>query len=1071
MTGPAPAQTTAAVRTAAPSAGGTRLLQRKCACGSSNLGVGNECSECQGTRLQRKLAIGSTSDPLEAEADRVAAQVMARPTLPAGVSHAPLRIQRFSQTGGGSGEVAPPSVERVLASPGRPLEPALRTDMEQRFGRDFSSVRVHTGAAADASARELTARAYTVGPDIVFASGRYLPNIRSGKQLLAHELTHVVQQRAKSSDRISICSSHSRSQILRRAPDPNRRSSAMAPYVRKVVVYWHQTGRAWAYLSNGSRVAIDVVSNKLDVGNHTKHYEKPRGAKDAQFVRFVQPDLVWWAPAALAGPEEVSVQVIATNRQRLADLPTHIRQWVILHEQDAAKQVELGEQLVRDGITADTLAIAGNPLYTAHWSDDPENTSDIVELMRRLGLSNFRSREKFGEDLARQRRAELAHLWTERDSVDYWREFPEFATNDWNQQVDRLYKEAKREEELKWRLAFRRWDAAASSWWQLLLGSAAIGTGAALGPLLLNVGGNVVLNVGGKVVAAHAGISTATWMKALGLTFLANRFVTSLEQRYDEAAPGTSLLRIFGIALHQTGGLTDISEAVFNRSALTGADLGHTVTERLTGGFLGVLDFVDLSGLLVHPSFGLPATSRRTTAASAEAPAGGTIAERTEPASSMHGRATTEEAVSLGALEDAPRLTLEPPVQPSASPQAGRLSPDSEQLTRVENTSAQATAATDTSRATSSAVDGNASRGEGAAVETPPQPTTSPEPVFDPWLEQQGYRPAPGERAMKRDEASQGIENQQRSNATGTTGETVALTRLEPTQTVTTRGTSSRSPETGTDQAQLVIDIAAAEQRYQRLTEKARQAENDYARSLRDHGQRYRPRRQRDAELLQAKGDLAKARDDAKAKLTRLRKELAASRPAQDGQPHGKEGLAQEPKYAEELNKELKPHGREVRLVHTGAPLIDVAMVGEPALYSVKTLEPSPGTNAALRAAERGQPHDLAVLIARNATKALIARGSYKWKQLRNQWNVTKRDRYADQQAFGYELPPNPDDVPFVVNVRVVVQKALSIENQLSVEKEVADWMKKHQRVPPKFSWTITYAAAATRRANDAARP
>lgn len=81
-------------------------------------------------------------------------------------------------------------------SHGQPLDAGLRVQMEQSIGADFSSVRVHTGSEADASAKQLGAHAYTVGDDIVFASGRYEPGSESGQRTLAHELAHVVQQRS-----------------------------------------------------------------------------------------------------------------------------------------------------------------------------------------------------------------------------------------------------------------------------------------------------------------------------------------------------------------------------------------------------------------------------------------------------------------------------------------------------------------------------------------------------------------------------------------------------------------------------------------------------------------------------------------------------------------------------------------------------------------------------------------------------------------------------------------------------------------------------------------------------------
>ena len=90
---------------------------------------------------------------------------------------------------------APPIVHEVLRSPGQPLDAATRAFMESRFGHDFSQVRVHSNAAAEQSARAVNALAYTVGRDIVFNAGRYAPKTSAGQRLLAHELTHVVQQR------------------------------------------------------------------------------------------------------------------------------------------------------------------------------------------------------------------------------------------------------------------------------------------------------------------------------------------------------------------------------------------------------------------------------------------------------------------------------------------------------------------------------------------------------------------------------------------------------------------------------------------------------------------------------------------------------------------------------------------------------------------------------------------------------------------------------------------------------------------------------------------------------------
>ena len=144
--------------------------------------------------LQAKLSIGASHDPLEQEADQVADQVLAAPVNPA-VSGAAPHIQRFTgQPSAPAATSAPASVDRVLARPGRPLAPALQQEMGQRFGHDFSRVRVHSDAVSEKSVREVNANAYTVGHNIVFGAGQFAPGTHEGRRLIAHELTHVVQQ-------------------------------------------------------------------------------------------------------------------------------------------------------------------------------------------------------------------------------------------------------------------------------------------------------------------------------------------------------------------------------------------------------------------------------------------------------------------------------------------------------------------------------------------------------------------------------------------------------------------------------------------------------------------------------------------------------------------------------------------------------------------------------------------------------------------------------------------------------------------------------------------------------------
>lgn len=158
--------------------------------------------------VQAKLSINQPDDAFEREADSVADLVMkmddpnARQKADTGsvndkqaIMTAPLDTIACKATGD---EYADADVSGIVASGawsgGSPLDNETRSFMEPRFGYDFSQVRVHTDARASDSAAALSARAYTVGTDLVFRSGEYAPGSTEGRRLLAHELTHVVQQ-------------------------------------------------------------------------------------------------------------------------------------------------------------------------------------------------------------------------------------------------------------------------------------------------------------------------------------------------------------------------------------------------------------------------------------------------------------------------------------------------------------------------------------------------------------------------------------------------------------------------------------------------------------------------------------------------------------------------------------------------------------------------------------------------------------------------------------------------------------------------------------------------------------
>ena len=101
----------------------------------------------------------------------------------------------------------PPIVHDTIRSPGQPLDSATRAFMEPRFGHDFGDVRVHTDARAVESARAVNALAYTVGQNVVFGESKYVPTSHAGRELLAHELAHTIQQRTGGG--ASVCTDRS----------------------------------------------------------------------------------------------------------------------------------------------------------------------------------------------------------------------------------------------------------------------------------------------------------------------------------------------------------------------------------------------------------------------------------------------------------------------------------------------------------------------------------------------------------------------------------------------------------------------------------------------------------------------------------------------------------------------------------------------------------------------------------------------------------------------------------------------------------------------------------------------
>jgi hypothetical protein len=151
------------------------------------------------TGIQPKLQVSTPNDRYEQEANRVADQVIRmlappqrqlQPAEEEDLLESRSTVQRRAAGGTGGGE-APPIIQEVLSSPGRPLDPSTRQFMESRFGHDFSQVRVHADKRAVESAQAVNARAYAVGRNVVFGQGEYVPGNSESQSLLAHELAHI----------------------------------------------------------------------------------------------------------------------------------------------------------------------------------------------------------------------------------------------------------------------------------------------------------------------------------------------------------------------------------------------------------------------------------------------------------------------------------------------------------------------------------------------------------------------------------------------------------------------------------------------------------------------------------------------------------------------------------------------------------------------------------------------------------------------------------------------------------------------------------------------------------------
>jgi len=238
----------------------------------------------------------------EREADHAAAGAIQA----GGTTAAPLRAASAQ------GSAAPAIVDAVLAAPGHPLDAATRAGMEQRFGHDFSRVRVHDDTQASQSARAVKAEAYTSGSHIAFRAGAYRPDTDGGQRLLAHELAHVVQQSR-------VTESHPLLQRRLEGDDPKPVAGASVQIVSGSKPRRHQHGEQKIF---GGKMGGHVVINLGDGGvlgfsndEYGGHFfSKRKSKRNSTFEHYTQEE---WK-AQTDGKQVVTFSLNITPEQQKA---------------------------------------------------------------------------------------------------------------------------------------------------------------------------------------------------------------------------------------------------------------------------------------------------------------------------------------------------------------------------------------------------------------------------------------------------------------------------------------------------------------------------------------------------------------------------------------------------------------------------------------------------------------------------------------------------------------------------------------------------------------------------------
>jgi hypothetical protein len=936
--------------------------------------------------IQTKLAINAPGDRSEQDADRVAEHVMRTPEPPlqraspcggggptghtAQPGWAPERVQQNGVQAGPTGEgAAPPSVHAVLRSPGQPLDPATRAFMEPRFGSDFSRVRVHTGATAEESAREVNAHAYAVGQDIVFGASRFAPETQEGRRLLAHELTHVQHQEGASALRIFRQPDLTASGLTPTMPEPRSLHVSLDVGDLEADELDQEIERIQQWLNaHPERSESEYLRSELK-----RLQSAPKPQTGSFLIRFSQA----WGQAEEALRKEVRRRdkesygsSITRGLMKVKDLAVSPEE-VWKHGLAANLFLRREKQLVEawsQALASKTFskrydAAKYGRIYDTerYYQSSSKRRDDDTEIWSRgVAYGLFLPTEKAAVLRIPPAGVLRAGVLTQRiKTVDP--KSPEVA-----KLIDEIHDFTS--------------DPA------IVL----------LGPEVEKLLGPFGYTYRDRVEAhdvAHD-INTA-YQKSLEPNQVRKVTDAPVQVRWDECMRRRSL------------GVNNLEAAEFDPACFRSEDEFQQELIRRSQEFRTRYQGCGHS----RPSH----FKCRDEVAAEYFPAG-------------QARQDAIRRWAYGELE-----IYKGVVQGGVVSQSGfHFAHD------VLGWSTERSAAFGGALSTGTSLGlGYVQRRavlQKPPANAPPPPTATTEVVGKP-----EPMPKPDAPVVK------GAPN----------APVKPPVEFKPPPALTPDPVQKALPPP--DTRQLTLDIKQAQQRYDRLREKASQAEKDYAKRLRNTVRAMKRRGQQlipqEADLLATKLKLEQARDDALSKLNQAKEKLRVLQPSEGAPKHGQAGLAQEPKYLDEL----RGRGLRAQLTDKNTPVIDAAIVGTPEVHSVKSIVPSQGSEVAVQRAENDSPRDLADRVSRHITKALVDRRSDKWSRLRNRWNNTMRTRYHDQ--FGYELPKNPDDISFVVDVRVVTAKAPSPTAQQAVEAAVAAWLKKNERVPPGFTWRISYVS------------